>query len=155
MHNDPLALSCSLAFLRGWSYSSWKSLAKKKKTFLTTSKACVQKVTAQDTNSELGYHLTRVSVTYAGIGVRYLWSCSACQCHVLCVMLERVLRTCPDGAVFPFFMQATGALGWFSSDPALTTVLWTVTWDCGPEVETIIHQEGHSGWEKITQIFET
>lgn len=28
MHNDPLALSCSLAFLRGWSYSSWRSLAK-------------------------------------------------------------------------------------------------------------------------------
>lgn len=30
------------------------------------------------------------------------------ECHVLCVMLERVLRTCPDGAVFPFILQATG-----------------------------------------------
>ena len=28
--------------------------------------------------------------------------------HVLCVMLERVFRTCPDGAVFPFILQATG-----------------------------------------------
>lgn len=41
--------------------------------------------------------------------------------HVLCVMLERVLRTFPDGAVFPFFLQATGDFRMVSSDPVLTT----------------------------------
>lgn len=41
--------------------------------------------------------------------------------HVLCVMLERVSRTCPDGAVFPFFLQATGGFRTVSGDPALTT----------------------------------
>lgn len=43
------------------------------------------------------------------------------ECHVLCVMLERVLRTCPDGAVFPFFLQATGGFRMVSRDPVLTT----------------------------------
>lgn len=50
-------------------------------------------------------------------------------------MLEGVLRTCPDGAIFPVFMQATGDSRMVLSDPALTTVIWTGDWQkSGPEV---------------------
>ena len=43
------------------------------------------------------------------------------ECHVLCVMLERVLRTCPDGAGFPFFLQATSGFRMLLSGPVLPT----------------------------------
>lgn len=58
--------------------------------------------TAQDTDSELGYHPARGSVTYAGTGVGYLLSSAACLSAMCCVLCSRgFLRTWPDGAVFP------------------------------------------------------
>ena len=79
-----------------------------KKLFSTSTKACVQKVTAKYKNSVSGYRLMRVAVIYAGEWCYILAeSRNVSVCHVLCVMLERVLRTCPDGSVFPFFLQAT------------------------------------------------
>lgn len=91
MHNDPLALSCSLVFLRGMKLQQLEEFGKKKKKklFSTTTKACVWKVTAKDKNSVLGYHLTRVSVTYAGFGVRYLLSRSMCLSAMCCVLCLR------------------------------------------------------------------
>ena len=108
MHNDPSALSCSLAFLRGWGYRAVKKL------FWTTSIGMCSEstVTAKDGSSVLEYHLTEVSVMYAGSGVRESLRRSMClraMCWVLC---SRDLRTCPDGAVFLFF----SASNWWFHD---------------------------------------
>lgn len=40
---------------------------------------------------------------------------------MLCVMLERVLRTCPDGAVFHLLLKATSGFMMASSNEVLTT----------------------------------
>lgn len=150
MHNDPLALSCTLAFLGGRSYSSLRSLAKKKKKlFLTTTEACVRKVTAKDKNSVLGYHLTRVSVTYAEIGVRYLLSRSMCLRAMCCVLCLRGFREhaqmVPSSLSFCKQPVASGRFRVIQHWPHL---LLTWTWDWqqrGPEViERMSHQEGHS-----------
>lgn len=62
------------------------------------------------------------------------------------VMLERVLRTCPDGAIFPFFLQATGVLK-ISWVPQcwLYFLLPPERWQGSLEVrETVSHPDGHS-----------
>lgn len=58
------------------------------------------------------------------------------ECHVLCVMLERALRTCPDGAVFPFFLQATGSFRMVLSDPILTAVSFNANLKLAAELVT-------------------
>lgn len=78
---------------RGRSRGSWWSLRKIRVRYVFT---------AQDSNSELGYHPARGSVTYAGTGVGYLLSSAACLSAMCCVLCSRgFLRTWPDGAVFP------------------------------------------------------
>lgn len=61
----------------------------------------------------LGYHLTRVSVAHASIGVIY--SSSYSMCHVLFAMPERLLRTYPDGAFVHLSLQAIGGFRWFET----------------------------------------
>lgn len=53
------------------------------------------------------------------------------ECHVLCVMLERILRTCPDGAVFHLFLQVTGDSGTVSSNHKVTTFAFNVNLTAG------------------------
>lgn len=94
-----------------------------KKLFLTTTKACVWKVTAKDKNSVLGYHLTRVSVTYAGIGVRYLLSCSMCLSAMCCVLC---LRGFWEHAQMVPSSLSTGGFRMVSSDLVLTTFAFNI-----------------------------
>lgn len=119
MHNDPLALSCSLAFLGEWSHGSWRSLAK------NFSSRLLRHVFGklQQRIRTLSWNISHRVVCHVCRDWCYILAelLNASACHVLCVMLEMLLRTCPDGAVFLFFLQATGGFRMVSSDQILIT----------------------------------
>lgn len=119
MHNDPLALSCSLAFLGEWSHGSWRSLAKNFSSLLL--RHVFGKL--QQRIRTLSWNISHEGVCQVCRDWCYILAelLSVSACHVLCIMLEMVLRTCPDGAVFLFFRQATGGFNMVSSDQILIT----------------------------------
>lgn len=114
--NDPLVLSC--AHSPGDEATAVGGVWQK--TFLNFNQGMCSKSYSKVQELCVGYRLMRVAVIYAGEWCYILAeSRNVSVCHVLCVMLERVLRTCPDGSVFPFFLQAT--------DGANGALLWKVT----------------------------
>lgn len=129
MLNDPLPLSCALAFWKGDEAETVGGV------WQNTSKVCVNSTGYQlwvgISSCKRVCHICRnwrwILVEFRGMS----------ECHVLCVMLERISENMARWCCLPF-SELLVDFKMVTSDPAPTTLLWTFTCDrqeSGPEVQ--------------------